>query len=122
MSDRIELRGLRLMGVHGVNDFEKVRPQPFEVDVDLHVDVRDAGASDDLEHSVSYSAAADRVARVVTEERWELLERLATRIAEELLVFSRVERVEVVVRKLRPPLVWDVATAGVRIVRPVPDR
>lgn len=33
--DRIQLRGIRATGIHGVLPEERVRPQPFEVDLDL---------------------------------------------------------------------------------------
>ena len=37
--DRIQLRGLRAMGTHGVLPEEQQRAQPFEVDLDLEVDL-----------------------------------------------------------------------------------
>src|ERR1041384_4304195 len=46
--DRIAVRGIRAMGVHGVLAEEQFRAQPFEVDVELAVDVRAAGESDVL--------------------------------------------------------------------------
>ena len=49
MSDRIELRGLRVVGTHGALPEEQVRAQPFEVDLDIEVDLRPAGLSDDLD-------------------------------------------------------------------------
>lgn len=106
------------MGRHGVNDFEQSRSQPFEVDLDLHVDLRRAGQSDVLEETVNYSEACKRAVGVVEGESFLLLERLAQRVADELLALDGVESVEVSVRKLRPPVTLDVRTTGVRIVRP----
>jgi dihydroneopterin aldolase len=118
LADRIELRGLRAMGTHGVLAEEQVRPQPFEVDLDLDVDLRPAGASDRLEDTLDYGALAVRVSDVVTNEQCALLERLAQRIADQILTDPRVTRVAVTVRKLRPPVPVDLATSGVRVVRP----
>jgi dihydroneopterin aldolase len=117
-SDRIELRGLRAVGTHGVLAEEQARAQPFEVDLDLDADLAVAGRSDDLADTVDYGALAERVARVVTAERHALLERLAERIAETALADARVRSVTVTVRKLRPPVPVDLASAGVRVVRP----
>jgi dihydroneopterin aldolase len=50
--DRIELRGLRALGTHGVLPEEKERAQPFEVDLALEVDLRPAGRSDALADTV----------------------------------------------------------------------
>ncbi len=115
--DRIELRGLRLVGIHGALPEEQSRPQPFEVDIDLEADLSEAGRSDAVEDTVDYGALAQAVDRVVSVERFSLLERMAERIAEVALADQRAVSVTVTVRKLRPPVPVDMATAGVRITR-----
>ena len=117
-TDRIELRGLRALGIHGALPEEQLRAQPFEVDLDVVTDVRAAGASDDLDDTVDYGAIATIAERVVTTERFALLERIATRIAEEVCADGRVLSVTVTVRKLRPPVPVDLTSAAVRITRP----
>lgn len=119
MSDLVRLHGLRVMGVHGALPEEQGRAQPFAVDVDLAVDLAPAGASDTLDDTVDYGAVAAAVDRVVAVERHRLLERLATRIAEDALaVDGRITSATVTVRKLRPPVPVDLAWAGVTITRP----
>ncbi|MDP9070653.1 MAG: dihydroneopterin aldolase [Actinomycetota bacterium] len=115
--DRVELRGLRATGTHGVLPEEQARRQPFEIDVDVEVDLRPAGRSDALGDTVDYGALAEAVAGIVGSERFALLERLAERIAEVALADERARSVTVSVRKLRPPLPVDLATVGVRITR-----
>ena len=117
-SDRIELRGLRALGTHGALPEEQFRAQPFEVDVDVVTDLSDAGRTDALGDTVDYGALAHAVERVVTRERFHLLERLAERIAEEVRADGRVAAVTVTVRKLRPPVAVDLASAAVTITRP----
>ncbi len=65
----IIVTGLRELGVHGVLPEEQSRPQPFEVDVELEVDLANAGQSDDLDDTVDYSAVSEAVSRVVKNER-----------------------------------------------------
>jgi dihydroneopterin aldolase len=115
--DRIELRGLRVLGTHGVLAEERDRPQPFEVDLDVVADLGPAGASDDLSQTIDYGVLAAQVVKVVGGERCDLLERLAARIAEVVLSDRRVSSVTVAVRKLRPPVPVDLASAGVRVIR-----
>lgn len=115
--DRIAVRGIRAMGVHGVLAEEQFRPQPFEVDVELTVDLHAAGSSDRLDDTVDYGAVAGAVARVVTDERHQLLERLAERVAEVCRSDPRVSGVVVTVRKLRPPVDVLVDHVAVRIER-----
>ena len=100
----IVIEGLRELGVHGVLPEEQTRPQPFEVDVRLTVDLGPAGQSDSLDDTVDYAAVAEAVSPVVRSERYQLLERLATRIAEVCRVDDRVTGVAVTVRKLHPPV------------------
>ncbi len=117
-ADRIELRGLRVLGAHGVLPEERDRPQPFEVDADVLVDLSPAGASDELADTVDYGAVADRIVATVAGSHRALLEALATEAADAVLgVDGRITRVTLSVRKLRPPLPVDVATVGVRVTR-----
>jgi dihydroneopterin aldolase len=118
VTDVIELRGLSVMGVHGVLPEEQTRAQPFEVDLDVETDLAPAGRSDRVEDTIDYGALAERATAVVSGQHFQLLERLAERIAEVVLADPRAVSVTVAVRKLRPPVPVDLATAGVRITRP----
>ena len=115
--DVIELRGLRVLGRHGCLPEEQERDQPFEVDLDVVVDLSAAGRSDDLTDTLDYGAVVAAAAGVVAGEPSALLERVAERIAEAVLADTRVDAVTIAVRKLRPPVPADLATAGVRITR-----
>ena len=117
--DRIELRGLRAVGTHGVLVEEQERAQPFEIDLDLQVDLRPAGLSDSLADTVDYGSVAAVVAAAVSGPRsFALLEALAWHVADAVLdVDHRITQVIVMLRKLRPPLAVDIETVGVRVVR-----
>ena len=117
MTDLIEIRGLRALGVHGVCREERERAQPFEVDFDVEADLSRAGRTDDLSDTIDYGNLTRLAERVVTGESHLLLERVAQRIAEELLAVGGVLGVRVTIRKLRPPLPNDVATSAVTIRR-----
>jgi len=116
--DRIQLRGLRVMGTHGVLPEERSRAQPFELDLDLAVDLAPASGSDRLADTVDYGAVADLAAAVVAGPSFELLEALAGAVAQATLVSdTRITEVTVHLRKLRPPLPMDLGTVGIRITR-----
>ena len=116
-ADRIELRGLRAHGFHGVLPQEREQGQPFVVDVTLWLDARPAASSDDLADTVDYGDLAGRVAAVVTGEPVALLETLATRVAEECLADERVSQVEVTVHKPEAPLEVAFDDVAVTLVR-----
>jgi dihydroneopterin aldolase len=117
VSDRIELRGLVASGFCGALPEEQQRPQPLEVDIDLHLDLGAATQSDALDDTVDYGALCAMVERVIVTERFTLLERLAERVAEVSLADDRASSVSVTVRKLRPPVSQQLATAGVHLER-----
>lgn len=101
---RILIEGLRATGTHGVLAEEQHRAQPFEVDIELELDVDPACRSDDLSDTVDYGALSETVARIVSQENFQLIERLAARIGEACRADRRVTSARVTVRKLRPPV------------------
>ncbi|HET9059934.1 MAG TPA: dihydroneopterin aldolase [Acidimicrobiales bacterium] len=116
----LELRGLRFFGCHGLLPEERERCQPFEVDLDVHADFGVACRDDDIRGTVDYSGLCEAVRRVVHGPRVGLLERLAELIAAEVAAAAPVAtEVGVVVRKLRPPVPYELATVGVRVRRRV---
>jgi dihydroneopterin aldolase len=115
--DLIELRGLRLLCTLGVPDAERARPQPVELDLDLVVDAAAAAGSDDVTATADYAAVLDAAAAVVTGSAHRLLESLAEAVAVAVLGDARVDEVVVALRKLQPPVPYDIASAGVRITR-----
>jgi len=116
-SDRIELRGLRALGICGILPEEQARPQPLEIDLDVVADLARPGASDRVEDTIDYSALCAMAERIVGAERFSLLEALASRLAEAVLADERAQEVTVTVRKLRPPVPHQLESSGVRITR-----
>ena len=53
--DKLILRGLKFHGYHGVKPEERTLGQKFLVDVDAWIDLREAGKSDRLSDTVSYT-------------------------------------------------------------------
>lgn len=117
-ADRILLAGMRFEACHGVFAFEKTTPQPFEVDVELYVDLAAAGLSDDLADTVDYGAVFDGVAAVMTGPPVNLLEHLAARVAEAVLALDeRIQAVTCRVYKPEAPLSGPFRTVMVEITR-----
>lgn len=103
-TDRIEIRGLRAFGRHGVLASEQARGQEFVVDVWLDVDLATAAATDDLAETVDYGTLADDLAEAVAATRFDLIEALAGHLAERCLAEARVERARVRVAKPDAPV------------------
>lgn len=115
--DRITLRGLRVYAHHGVYPTEQVVGQEFAIDVSMWLDLRKAGSTDDLSATVHYGEVAEAIHARVSGERWDLIERVAERVAELILSDDRVERVEVTVHKPDAPIGLEFDDVSVTVVR-----
>ena len=117
MADRIVLQGVSARGHHGVLAFEKRDGQTFVVDVTMTCDLERAGRTDDLAATVNYAeVAADVVARI-TGPSFDLIERLAEVIADDVLRHDLVDVVEVVVHKPEAPVGQPFTDVQVRLER-----
>ena len=83
--DRILLEGMVLHGRHGTLPAERELGQPFVVDVELRLDLRPAGLSDDLAQTVDYGEVHRRAREIVEGEPVSLTETVAERIATAVL-------------------------------------
>jgi 7,8-dihydroneopterin aldolase/epimerase/oxygenase len=108
---------MQFQGRHGVHPDERAEPQPFEVDVELALDLAAAGSTDDLGRTVDYSAVYEDCRRVVETASYRLLEAIAETIATEVLADYPVDEVVVRVRKPAVRLGGPLRYAGVEIRR-----
>lgn len=118
MSDRIEVRGLRAHGFHGVLATERRMGQEFLVDITVWLDIRPAAASDDLCDTVDYAVLAELAVQVVQGQPRNLIETVASDIADAVLaVDARITDTEVVVHKPAAPLRQAVDDVRVVVAR-----
>lgn len=112
--DRIELKGMRFFGYHGVYPEENKLGQQFVVDLTLYLDLADAGRRDDLSATVNYADVCRLVGDIVTGPPHRLIEALAERIAMKVLeAYTKVSEITVRVTKPHPPV--DVHFDGVAV-------
>ena len=100
----IRLTGIEVFARHGALAVERRRGQTFVVDLVIELDLSAAGESDDLADTVDYGMLAVKVHDLVAGERWNLIERVAARVAEMVLEFEAVQAVEVTVHKPQAPI------------------
>ncbi|MBW8484960.1 dihydroneopterin aldolase [Actinomadura parmotrematis] len=118
--DRIELRGLRARGRHGVLAAERELGQEFVVDVALGLDTRPAAAADDLSRTVDYGSLAGRLVAAVEGDPVDLIETLADRLAGICLEDPVVAEAEVTVHKPSAPVPHPFTDVAVKIRRSRP--
>lgn len=122
--DQIVISGLEVFAHHGVHDVERDEGQRFLVDVALDADTRIAARTDDLDDAVDYADVVARVAELVRSTRYDLLEALGARIADELLGRAGIAAVSVRLTKPDVELPEAVASVSVTVnrVRPTHPR
>lgn len=118
--DRIRIDGITAHGHHGVLDHERRDGQQFVVDLELVLDLRPAGRSDDLSRTVDYGQLAQRVHNAMVSEPVDLIETLAQRIACLCLREPLVHRARVTVHKPQAPVPVVVTDVAVTIERSRP--
>lgn len=117
MTDHIVLQGISARGFHGVLDSEKTDGQDFLVDVTLEVDLRRAGRTDLLAHTVNYAEVAADVVGLITGPSLDLIESLAEQIAAAALRRPLVQAAEVTVHKPQAPVGVPFGDVQVQVVR-----
>jgi dihydroneopterin aldolase len=113
----IELRGLEVFAYHGVHEEERQRGQTFLIDVVMESHGDAATRTDDLEDAIDYGAVADRTVELATGGPYDLLERLAAVIADDLLERFGAARVAVTVHKPHAPIAHPFADVAVTVER-----
>jgi dihydroneopterin aldolase len=111
---------MRFEGRHGYYEHELTTPQPFEVDVELRLNLQPAGIEDDLEKTVDYEKVYTATRQIVESTSFRLLEALAEAISHELLSDFAVNEVGIRIRKPNVELGGPLDHAAVEIWRQRP--
>lgn len=116
--DTVFLEGIELFGYIGVLEGEKRDGQPFLIDVELGLDLRQAGRSDILAHTVNYAEVYALAEQLMDEARYDLIETFAEQLCEEIFSYFDLPRaVAVTVRKPEAPIDGKFSSVGVTIRR-----
>jgi len=105
MQNIIRIKKATFYGYHGVRSEEQSVGGKFEADVDIYTNFSEAAMDDDLKKTIDYREVYSFMYRLALEQKYYLIESLATKIADELLKnFAQITKVAVRVRKNNPPL------------------
>ena len=117
--DYIHLKDMQFFDYHGVLPEETVLGQRFRANVSIAVDIKKAGETDELEHTVSYVGVYDICKEVIEGKPYKLIEAVAETIASRILTQYEGQvfgcRVEVI--KPDPPIPGHYKEVSVDITR-----
>lgn len=106
------MRNIRLYAYHGCMEEEGKIGSEYRVDIKVKSDLTLAAQTDKLSETVDYVA----LHKIVKEEmavRAKLLETVAQRIIDRVLIDLKVDEIEVEISKLNPPIGGDVLSVSV---------
>ena len=115
--DRIFIKGIQLYAYHGVLNAEQKTGQKFLIDVEMFLDLKGAGKTDDLSKTIDYAEVCSLVKQITTQNKFKLIETLAQVIASKIIDCFNVDKVIVCVRKPHAPVNAVIETVGVEIER-----
>lgn len=114
--DIILLEGIEVPAALGVTEAERQMRRPVRLDLELGLDLRPSGQTDDLSQTVDYGEIYEVVEKVAGGREHKLVEALGERIADALFESFPVESVQLTVRKSKP-IAGVLDWVGVRITR-----
>ena len=116
--DKIIIKELKLYAYHGVNPEEKTEGQNFVLDIECKADLSEPGRTDNVDDTVSYAQIIKLVRKVFTAEKYELIEKCATVVADAVLEnFDKIAEVKVLLKKPEAPMKADFEYVAVEIKR-----
>lgn len=116
--DKIILKNLGFYGYHGVLPEENRLGQKFFLDIEMIVDLKEAGISDDVKDTVNYADVYNMVKDIVENKRFNLIEALAENIADTIIKkFSEIQEIVIKIRKPEAPVKGIYDYFGVEIRR-----
>jgi FolB domain-containing protein len=95
----IYIKDLVVEAKHGWHPHEKTKDQRFKISVELQTETKST-KTDELDDTLNWSALRDQIVAVIKNNSFNLVEKLAQAIAEDLLTNGSVEKVTVSVDKL----------------------
>lgn len=113
--DKVFIKDLKVRGILGIHDWERVMPRDIIINVTLFTDTRRAARTDDIADCVSYSDVARKVRAHAESAARMTVEALANDLAALCLQEPKVRKV--VVRVDKPRAVPEAASVGVEVER-----
>ena len=113
--DTIFIREMRAEAWIGIYEWEKLKPQTLEFELEIGLDTHQAGETDNIRHTVDYGKVVERLRADLKETHFKLLEALAEHIAKVLLQDFRAQWVKISIAKIAH--IRGVKQVGVTIFR-----
>lgn len=83
--NKISIRQLEVQTIIGVNENERIDPQPVWIDIEYMIDASEAVNSDQLKDTIDYANVCEKIKSYITKTKFQLIETLAENTAKYLM-------------------------------------
>ena len=116
--DKILMNDMIFYAYHGVLEEEKKLGQKFIISIELMLELKTAGLSDDVSDTVSYADVYEDVKKIICGDKFNLIEKLAEEISSVVLTkYSLVREIKIKVLKPEAPVNGIYDSFGVETCR-----
>ncbi len=116
--DIISIKNLEIYAYHGVMPEENAVGQRFDISVDMYVDYSSATLNDNIRETVDYGEVCRKIKEFVETNTYNLIETLAERLAERILLsYNAIDKIVIEVKKPWAPVHLPIETVSVTIER-----
>lgn len=99
--DKIIMKNLGFYGYHGVLPEENTLGQRFFIDIEMYVDLKKSGLSDNVSDTINYAQVYEIVKDIAENKRYNLIEALAENIA--CIVLDQFKDIVEIIVNIRKP-------------------
>lgn len=111
---QVFIRDLVIEAKHGIHAHEKIHKQRFNISLELEVNTPKAFESDNIDDTVSYSWLRQTIIDIADKNSFDLIERLAQVILDEILVDKRIKQATLSIEKID---VYPSGVPGIRVTQ-----
>lgn len=116
--DKIVLKNMKFFGYHGLQAEEQLHGQVFVISIEMKVDLRKPGKTDNIFDTVDYSKIFKIVKNITENLKFKLMEKLAETISEKIFsACNEVRELIININKPHAPIRGDFDWVGVEIRR-----
>lgn len=116
--NQIIIKNLKIYAFHGVHEFEQTDGQNFFIDAIINLPYMPGYDTDDLNDTISYSSVMRTIKNSVQKESYNLIEKVAQCICNDLFSsFKEIISIDVTVKKPEAPINEEFDYVAIRILR-----
>ncbi|MFA7230766.1 MAG: dihydroneopterin aldolase [Victivallaceae bacterium] len=113
--DKIIIRDLKTKSIIGTRPEERTKKQTLKFNIELDIDLKTVGVSDDLNDTVNYQEIEQKIKKMAEKSEFFLIEKMAEEAAKICLQYDKIVKAAITIDK--PSALKNSRSVAVRIER-----